>query len=287
VSALWRFWQARGYLREGRTWAERTLAVPGATPIRRLRALEATGGLVYWMGDPPGMMAHYGAALDLAREIGDPKEIAQAAYNLSFAYTIPLTEIETGRALLEEALAIFRALGDGAAVGRASFALTNVLSRGTDHSREDLLLARSTINEAYAEHRKLSNQFDLAWDLHMVGLVALKLGELDEARRAWRDATDLFIPVGDKSGMVLMLSNFAELAKAAGDIERHDVLVGAWAALAKETGVGLTQIFGTTEARAQPEDIPAERQHSVERGRAMKQDGALAYALQREPAKAP
>ncbi len=284
VFALWRFWQIRGYLAEGRSWAERTLALPGATREHRLRALEAAGGLVYWMGDT-SMLDVYAAALDLAREIGDPKEIALAAYNLSFAYTIPNNDLARGRELLEEALALFRGLRDGAAVGRASFALTNVLARGPDRSREELLHAKEIIAEALSEHRKLSNQFDLGWDLHMDGLVALKLGDLKHARSSWVEATDLFHVGGDNSGLVLMLSDFAELAKASGDLERHDVLVGAWAALAKQTGVGLTMIFGETEARAQPDAIPGERQPAVQRGKAMTLDDALAFALERESAK--
>jgi predicted ATPase/class 3 adenylate cyclase len=284
VHALWRFWQIRGYLREGRSWAERALAVPGASPTRRLRALEATGGLVYWMGDP-AMLTYYSAALDLARELGDPKEVALAAYNLSFAYTIPNTDMVRGRALLEEALALFRELGDGAAIGRASFALTNVLAHGPDQPHEDLVLARKTIGEALEQHRTLSNQFDLAWDLHMTGVVDLKLRDLEAARRAWTEATELFIAAGDMSGIVLMLSNFGELAKSGGDLERHDVLVGAWAALATQTGVGIAAIFGTTEDRAQPETIPSERQPAVQRGMVMKLDDALGYALRAEPAK--
>ena len=284
VSALWRFWQSRGYLREGRSWAERAVAVPGATPELRLRALEALGGLVYWMGDL-AMLTHYGAALDLAREIGDPKEIALAAYNLSFAYTIPTNDMVRGRVLLEEALALFRELGDGAGIGRASFALSNVVSGGQGHTREDLLFARRTVDEALQQHRKLSNQFDLAWDLHMAGLVDLKLGDLESARREWAEAVGLFSTAGDISGMVLMLSDFSELAKAAGDLERHDVLVGAWAALARKTGIGLTAIFGQTEDRAQPETIPNERQPAVQRGLAMKLEDAVAYALATQPAK--
>jgi predicted ATPase/class 3 adenylate cyclase len=284
VYALWRFWQVRGYLREGRAWAERALAVSGGSAPIRLRALEANGGLVYWMGDPE-MVTVYAAALDLARELGDPKEIALAAYNLSFAYTIPNTDMDRGRALLEEALAHFRTLGDGAAIGRTSFALTNVLSHGSGHSHEDLVLARQMVGEALTQHRKLSNQFDLAWDLHMSGLVDLKLGDLAASRRSWTEATDLFMAAGDTSGLVLMLSDFGELAKADGNLERHDVLVGAWSALAKKTGVGLTAIFGETEDRAQPETIPAERQPAVQRGMAMKVDDALAYALATEPAK--
>jgi hypothetical protein len=187
--------------------------------------------------------------------------------------------------LLEEALAIFRDLGDAAGVGRTSFALANVLSGGLGHSGEDLVLAQKTIGEALQMHRRLSNQFDLAWDLHMVGLIALKLDDRDAARRAWTESTGLLMAAGDMSGLVLMLSNFAELAKATGDLDRHDVLVGAWAALAKRTGVGLTALFGQSEARAQPNEIPAERQPAVRRGLSMDLDSALAYALATEPAK--
>jgi hypothetical protein len=132
-------------------------------------------------------------------------------------------------------------------------------------------------------HRSLANQFDLVWDLHMAGLTALKLEDSVAAREAWTEAAGLLMSAWDMSGMVLLLSNFAELAKAGGDLERHDVLVGAWAALAKRTGVGLTAIFGQTEARDQPETIPAARQPAVQRGLAMTLDDALAYALATEP----
>jgi hypothetical protein len=234
------------------------------------------------MGDAVEMLTHYTAALDLARELDDEKEIALAAYNLSFAYTIPGRDMARGRALLEEALALFRELGDAAGVGRTSFALTNVLSIGTGHPREDLVLARNLIGEALQVHRALSNQFDLVWDLHMAGLIELKLDELVAARAAWTEASGLLIAAGDMSGLVLMISNFAELAKAGGDLERHDVLVGAWASLAAKTGVGLTGIFGLTESRDQPDTIPAERQPAVQRGLALTQDEALAYALATE-----
>jgi hypothetical protein len=119
----------------------------------------------------------------------------------------------------------------------------------------------------------------------MAGLVDLKLGDLAGARAQWTEATHLFDAAADISGMVLMLSDFSELAKASGDLERHDVLVGAWAALARKTGIGLTALFGQTEDRAQPETIPAERQPAVERGLAMTLDDAVAYALATEPAK--
>ena len=282
--ALWRFWQVRGYLREGRAWADRVLAIPDLAPVVRLRALEAAGGLVYWLGDPE-MATYYDRALSVAREIGSKDAIARQAYNLAFAYIVPGTDVNEALTLLEESVGLYRELGDRAGQGRAAFALAGALSQGKDRPHDVLVRAQASAAEALAAHRDLGNRFDLAWDLHMQAFVALKLGDLETARRGWTEATQLLIEAEDASGMVLMLSNFGELAKASGDLERHDTLVGAWTALAKQTGVGLTTLFGVTDGREQAIDIPAARQPAVQRGFGMKLDDALAYALATEPVK--
>ena len=53
VAALWRFWQIRGYLLEGIGRAKAVVAMPGteAYPAPRLAALEALGGLAWWVAD--------------------------------------------------------------------------------------------------------------------------------------------------------------------------------------------------------------------------------------------
>src|SRR6202022_2705307 len=52
-TGLWRFWQMRGHLHEGRRRMEAVLAKPnsGEFPKERLAALEAAGGLAYWQAD--------------------------------------------------------------------------------------------------------------------------------------------------------------------------------------------------------------------------------------------
>jgi predicted ATPase/class 3 adenylate cyclase len=284
VLALWRFWQVRGHLREGRVWADRVLAIPGLSQEAQVRALEAAGGLVYWLGDPD-MANYYRRALDLAREMGNKGNIAKGAYNLAFAYIVPGTDIGEALKLLEEAVALYRELGDRAGQGRAAFALAGALAQGTDRPHDVLLRAKAAAAEALAAHRDLGNQFDLGWDYHMGAYVALKLGELDEARRGWTKAMRVFVDAADASGMVLLISNFGELARAEGDLDRHATLVGAWTAMAKRTGVGLTSLFGITDGRMQAADIPPERRAALERGFAMKSDEAVAYALEAEPAK--
>jgi len=76
-----------------------------------------------------------------------------------------------------------------------------------------------------------------------------------------------------------MLSNIAEVARQRGDLERHDVLVGAWSALSERTGVGLATVYGVTEGRIGAADIPVERRPALDRGIAMTTDDAVAYAL--------
>ena len=281
--ALWRFWQVRGYLHEGRAVATRVLALGGASRDARLRALEAAGGLEYWMGDLATARTHYAETYALAGD--DATERARAAYNLAFTYMLDLSDLSKGRALLEESLAVFRAVGDRQAIGRAAFALGSSYVMGPGHSREELLRGRGYGEEAQQQHRALGNRFDIAWDLHAVGLASFKLGEFDRAAACWREALDLFVAADDWSGIVLMFSHFAELAKIAGDIERHDTLIGAWTALAQRTGVGLAAIWGSTEDRDVAADIPPERRPALERGLAMKTEDAIAYARTRETAK--
>ena len=131
----------------------------------------------------------------------------------------------------------------------------------------------------------LGNRFDIGWDLHGLGLAAFKLGEHGEAERTWTEATRIFADADDASGLVLMFSNLGELAKARGDLERHDTLVGAWSAIAERTGVGLAGSLGATERRLVASEIPTERQPAVQQGRAMPPDAALAYALGAESSK--
>jgi tetratricopeptide (TPR) repeat protein len=287
VFALWRFWQVRGHLHEGMAWAERVLALPALGHASRLRALEAAGGLGYWIADVGRTERFYREAYDLARSMGMEAEVAKSAYNLSFVYLVlaPSEQPQRALALLEEALPIFRKINDRASVGRTAWALAQVYREGPGTTHEDHLRSKQFAHEALAEHRALGNRFDIAWDLHGAGFSALKLSELDEADRYWHEALQMFVDAADSSGIVLLLSDFAELAKARGDIERHDTLVGAWTALSQRTGVGLAMLWGTTAGRTVAKDIPPERRAALDRGLAMKTDEAIAYALAAQPAK--
>lgn len=283
--ALWRFWQVRGYLREGRAWADRVLALPAPSVAARLQALEAAGGLLYWMADPQGTERAYLEAYTLASAKGTAVDRAKAAYNLAFTYFILDVDLAKGRALLEETISAYRDLGDLGGRGRAAWALASNYERGPAPSHEDLLRARELGDDALAQHRALGNQFDLAWALHLTGLIALKLGDYARARADWEESLSFFGSVGDSSGIVILLSNFGELARRTGQPERHALLLGAWTALGERNSVGLAATLFETEGYANYEQIPPEHRPAHERGRALEMDAAVAYALGERPAK--
>ena len=110
VTAACRFWYVRGPLSEGRTWAERALAMSGATPDTvRAGAITATAYLAWAQGDLQHAADLVAEGLALFRTVGDAMWVAPVLY------TSALVAGGSGRAstrrgaLHEEALALFRA----------------------------------------------------------------------------------------------------------------------------------------------------------------------------------
>ncbi len=84
-AGLWRFWQLRNHLQEGRDRTRRLLdASRNLRTAARVRALGALGSMDYWLSEHSAMEAAYREQLDIANELGDDDLIAEALYNASF-----------------------------------------------------------------------------------------------------------------------------------------------------------------------------------------------------------
>jgi predicted ATPase/class 3 adenylate cyclase len=123
-SSLWRFWQIKGFLSEGRDWIDRFLALPGGREPTALRAqgLLAGGSLAYWQFDYGCAKDFYTGALGIYESLGDEAGKAEAMFNVGFA---GLVEQDWGfaRPYHEESLALFELLADASGVMRAKWAL--------------------------------------------------------------------------------------------------------------------------------------------------------------------
>src|SRR5438093_1333979 len=237
VYALWRFWQVRGHLVEGGRWCERILALPTAavSPMVLMRALEASAGIAYWRGDLPAATDGYIKAKAIAEGHGGDAEQANGEYNLSFAYGIPGSDLPQALDLLRSARQKMARLGDRAGVARAAWGLATFLQLGRRGEMDPARLEEASlaVQDALAVHRDGTNRFDLAWSLHLAGMIAVKRDDFAAAMSAFREAAQIFTEDNDLSGLTIIASNCAELAAAQGDLERQAVLVGLADALAE------------------------------------------------------
>jgi tetratricopeptide (TPR) repeat protein len=247
---VWRFWQKRGYLREARSLVSALLGRPsfGSLPAPvRARAHEVMGGIVYWHGEVDGAQPDYEIALGIWREIGDQREIANAAYNLSFCYTmgvlgeLPPDAREIADGLLEEALGIYRSLGDAA--GEASVYFGIGIQQYFAHDNE---AAAPAFEAALALYRQVGDRTQEGWAMHQLGSTVLKLGRTDEARRLVSGGLTLFNEAGDVAGVALGLDDLAAVAVAEGDLARAARLHGLALRIQASSGTRLASVVEST-----------------------------------------
>jgi predicted ATPase/class 3 adenylate cyclase len=278
-AALWRFWQTRGHLREGLRRLEAVLEIPGCVehPAERMAALEAAGGVAYWLGDMDAAAVFYEEALSIARERGVPAEVAQATFDLAFAYVMPRTEMVRASELVEESLSAFQGLGDEAGVLRAQWA------RGTVHwFREEWPEAASDFEASLARARALHDAYWTAWSLHMLGGSETNLGDLASADGHLREALDLMESSGEITGMVLALDDFAMLWAVSGDVPRGLRLAAAARRLQDQTETFLAgfsrEVFSRTIDRLSGQLGPEDLARYAAEGASLSVEEALAYA---------
>jgi len=283
AAVLWRFWQFRGHLREGLQRVKRVLEDPAsrAHPVEREGALEAAGGLAYWLGEFATTQAAYEEAVALARASGDPKRISNALYNLSFLPVWAELEKDVNKrvtdaeALIDEALALARQVGDRAAAARCLWARANAIS----YLRSDAVGSLAPLAEAISIFREIGDHFDLAWALHGEGMARIKAGDLAAAQPALDELVTLLAEAHDPSGLAIALGDHSQLAMAQGDRLRAFRLRGASQALQRLTGADIVAKVDAVEGRAL-EASPADEK-AMQEGLDMTFAQAVALALRR------
>jgi tetratricopeptide (TPR) repeat protein len=290
TSQLWRFWQMRGYLAEGRERLEHALAMPAGRdhPELRADALDAAAGIAYWQADALGSRAWYAEEIELRRTLGDRAGEAGALYGISFTWAIEglatPEQATSAREAIDAALAIYTELDDEGGIGRCEWSLANL-----DYSMNDLDAALEHAAHAQAVFERIGDDFMVGWAVFTlaIGVLAGAPSEggpperLDEAREWLRQSLRIFSEAQDVSGYTLVLDALALAAFLDGDLRRAAVLSGAVTTLELTTGTGLNLwnrgVLGFDPAAAF--DTP-ELKAAVAEGEALTVDGAVAYALE-------
>ncbi|MCI0344945.1 MAG: AAA family ATPase [Chloroflexi bacterium] len=282
-SALWRFWQTRAHITEGRQLMAELLGLRAdVDPRIRAGALSAAGSLAYWQADANTCVGLYEEAVRVRRAIGEQKELASALYDLGHALSAlkEAQDFVRGRALETEALEIYRSLGDRGGEAWLIWALGC-----NSHFADDNESALPDFFASVERFRSLGDQFGLAWALTMAGLAALRLERRDVADGPLREALGIFAAVDDVSGLEAVLEHLARLAGAEGHTRRAIRLA---AAAARVRGVSQTSIAEIAYPGASGSPIlepgapisGSDIDEARREGEAMSTAEAVAYALE-------
>jgi predicted ATPase len=293
AAALWRFWQIRAHMSEGRQVLAELLEFEAEVdPAVRARALSAAGSLAYWQNDGEACEQLYDASLELRRALGDPAELASSLYDLGHALSCvaAVKDPERGRRLEEEALEIYRSLDSRMGEAWLVWALGCNAHFAGDNRR-----AMNELGQAIELFRTLGDPFGLAWALTMCGLAAMLVGQRQVAAQHLREALPIFAEVDDVSGIDSVLEHLARLAAAEGDPRRAVRLA---AAAARVRGISESAIIKMVYAgqpagsrplmldRAKLPLTPDEVEALTHEGEVMTTAEAVAYALSVEATQA-
>lgn len=270
--ALYRYWDHREHVGEGRAWLDAALDLPAGddkTPTRAL-ALNYAAALAEHQGDHQVASARQHEALAVSRALGDRRGEA-AVLNALAAGKRFCGEFDEAVALGHETLAVCRELGDAPAIAAALSNLADAMLRGgrageaqdlLDESRamfaaleddtsvawclnhlgdiavarEDRRLARERYHEAARMFERAGNHWGLARTACDLGHLACAEGNTTVAAAHFADALTIFDQLSHRRGVVSSMEGFARLAAAQGDLARSMTLVGAADALRKTTG---------------------------------------------------
>jgi predicted ATPase/class 3 adenylate cyclase len=274
-AAIWRFWQMRGHLREATERLDRVLALEADCDKLepRARGLEAAGGIAYWMGNMPSARSYYERSLELRRQLGESRGIAEALYNLAFPIFIAGTDNPKALELLDASLALYREIGDRPGIAKCLWAQA---------SQDQTQAPRPRLLEAMSIFRALEDRFNLGWVLRSLGKDAIETGEFDGARSWLRESLSLFAEASDVSGITVLVGEMADVATRQGAPDRAMTLKGAAYALQASSGTDLAESLGAdVEARLELAGRLTESaaREAWQRGLAMTRDEAVAYAL--------
>jgi len=213
ATALFRFWEIREYLAEGRDRLGKLLKLRGAAaPTKaRARALFAAGVLAGEQGDYAPADALIGESQEIARQLGDKTGVA-VSLNALAVIACDRGDVAYARALFEEGLVLWRELGDQKAVARALSNLANVLKVQGDHDR-----ARALHVECLSIFQELGDRTGVAWSLNYQGDVARDHGDTATARKLYEQSLGIFRELSDRWGTAGTLADLGSLAREQGN----------------------------------------------------------------------
>jgi predicted ATPase/DNA-binding winged helix-turn-helix (wHTH) protein len=210
--ALFRFWDMREHLSEGRARLETILSLAGEQrPRDRARILHFLGALTTSEGDYQDAENYLKQSLALYEELEDDSGIAASLNALGIAAR-DRGDYASAQKNLERSLACWRMLSDRLAIARCLHNLANVAKVRGDYSR-----ARWALDEAAEMFDQIGDRSGAAWSLNQQGDIARAMGDLSAARALYQRALAAFRQSNDSWGIARSLTDLGYIDCEQGD----------------------------------------------------------------------
>jgi predicted ATPase/DNA-binding winged helix-turn-helix (wHTH) protein len=210
--ALFRFWDMREHLSEGRARLEAVLRLAGSErPRDRARVSHFLGALTAAQSDFAAAENYLKMGLTLYEELGDEPGIA-ASLNALAIVARDRGNYAEAQTRFERSLACWRMLSDRSAIARCLHNLSNVVKVRGDYPR-----ARWALREAAEIFEELGDRSGAAWSINQQGDIARATGDIVAARELYQCALAAFRQVDDPWGSARSLTDLGNIDCEQGD----------------------------------------------------------------------
>lgn len=208
AAVLWRFWDIRGYLSEGRRQLAPVLAFgnSAALPASRAEVLSGAGMLAYRQGEIAEAEKLFLQSLEIQRSLKNEIGIADALNDLGNVAQ-RRGDFTGAQEYYQQSLMIQKQRQNSRGAAVALFNLGDNFA-----FRKLWAQAQAHLQESYDAFHKEGNEREAAFPLNMLGLVALAAGDLDTARENCQRSYDIRKNLDDKRGMAECLNALAKVA---------------------------------------------------------------------------
>jgi predicted ATPase/DNA-binding winged helix-turn-helix (wHTH) protein len=204
--ALFRFWDMREHLAEGRTRLESILQLTNVGHQKeRAKICIFLGALSTAQGDFPAADFFLQQSFTLYDAQGDRRGIA-ASLNALGVNARDHGHYESARRYFEKSLLCWRTLSDFLSTARCLHNLANVLKVQGNYAQAQLLL-----DEAISDFEQRGDRSGAAWSINQKGDIVREQGDLRAARELYERALKAFRDAGDRWGSARSLADLGSI----------------------------------------------------------------------------
>jgi len=205
--ALFRFWDMRVHVSEGRVRLETVLRLAGSEySAQRARIMLFLGALTTALADFPAAERFLQQSLALYEELGDRWGAAASLNGLALSAR-DRSDYSAAHSYFERSLACWRKLPDRQALARCLHNLAYVVNAMGDYRR-----ANWALHEATQIFEQVGDRSGAAWSVSQQADLAREQGEMDAARASYQRALTLFRQSGDDWGVGRALADLGSIA---------------------------------------------------------------------------